>query len=121
MGESIQNPRNRRPKIQQQETKRSRGGMQMETVPQRRNDQRKYEQRIQEIVEKHHLEMYFKNKTHATSTCRVGENAKEHWGHRLDTKTHATAVEVWVNKHGNKNVPMENNSTLVPPGATSRE
>ena len=67
--------------------------------------------RIKEIVEQHHLEMYFKKKTHATSTCRLGENAKEHWGHRLDTKTHATAVEVWVNKYGNKTFP----------GATARE
>jgi hypothetical protein len=62
---------------------------------------------IKEIVEQHHLEMYFQTKTHVTSTCRLGENAKEYWGHRLDTKTHATAVEVWINKYGNKTFPWK--------------
>ena len=52
--------------------------------------------------------MYFQKKTHPTPTCRrLGKNAKEHWGHRLDTKTHATAVEVWVNKYGNKTFPWK--------------
>jgi hypothetical protein len=57
--------------------------------------------RIKEIVEQHHLKMYFQKKTHATSTCGLGENNNEHWGHMIDTKTHETAVEVWTNKRGN--------------------
>ena len=59
---------------------------------------------IKEIVEHHHLQMYFKKKTHAKSTCRLGESNKEHWGQMIDIKIHETAVEAWTNKHGNKTI-----------------
>jgi hypothetical protein len=61
--------------------------------------------RIKEIVEQHHIKMYFQSKTQATSSCRLGESKKDHWGHIIDTKIHETAIEVWMNKHGNSTVP----------------
>ena len=63
--------------------------------------------RLKEIVEQHHLKMYFQKKTQATSTCRLGESNNEHWGYRMDTKVHETAVEVWTNKHGNRMFPWK--------------
>jgi hypothetical protein len=69
---------------------------------------RLYHKRIKETVQQHHLQMYFKKKTHATSTCRLGEsNKEEHWGEMIDAKTRETAVEAWTNKHGNKTVPWK--------------
>ena len=62
---------------------------------------------VKEIVEQHHIKMYFQTKTHATSSCRLGKNNKEHWGHRIDTKIHETAIEVWMNKHGNRTFPWK--------------
>ena len=39
--------------------------------------------RIKEIVEQHHLKMYFQKKTHATPTRRPGETNNEYWGHMI--------------------------------------
>jgi hypothetical protein len=63
--------------------------------------------RLKEIVEQHHLKMYFQRKTHAISTCGLGENNNEHWGHMMDTKIHETTVEVWTNKQGNTAFPWK--------------
>ena len=63
--------------------------------------------RIKEIVEQHHIKMYFQSKTLATSSCRLGESKEDHWGHIIDTKIHETAIEVWMNKHGNRTVPWK--------------
>ena len=63
--------------------------------------------RVKEIVEQHHIKMFFQTKTHATSSCRLGENNNVHWGHRLDTKIHETAIEVWMNKYGNRTFPWK--------------
>ena len=63
--------------------------------------------RIKEIVEQHHIKMYFQSKTLATSSCRLGESKEDHWGHIIDTKIHETAIEVWMNKHGNRTFPWK--------------
>jgi hypothetical protein len=77
--------------------------------------------RTKEIVEQYHLQMYFKKKTQATSTCRLGESNKEHWGQMIDVKIHETSVEAWTNKHGNKTNPMEDNNTMAPLRTTTRK
>jgi hypothetical protein len=69
---------------------------------------------IKEIVEHHHVQMYFKRNTHATPACRLGESNKGHWGQMIDITVHMKHQwELGRITSIKKNSPLENNNTVA--------